>query len=185
VLVGAFANDGVLYMRKAPILIPDLRSEVPNLPGIQQAFRSDLQAFLEVRLSAADRKRIYAAADKIVLVSRTAEDGVRGFQYVAPNLEAVVGYAMGLLLNPLYGNDLKQCQWKDCRRFFFVSERRRTAEAAGKERTGKLPDRYCREEHMRAAHRARATEATLRRRKEQREHKLKVAAAPAAKAKVR
>jgi hypothetical protein len=102
---------------------------------------------------------------------------------------------MRLLLDPAkpHGEDLKQCQWKDCndirdarnlrqvRRFFFVSERREAAAEAGRMLTGKLPDRYCCEEHMKAAHRARATEATQQRRKELREKKLKAKARVTAK----
>jgi hypothetical protein len=177
-LVGAFGNDGVIPMPKVPLWVPDSRRDVAHLPVVYEGFRKDLRALVEGRLTVADRKRIYVAGDRMVLVPRTAEDGAVKYQYVAAGLDVVIGYAMRLLMDPRYRNDLKQCRWKDCngasrepdkaRRFFFVSQRREAAAAAGKEVTGKLPDRYCCEEHMRAAHRTRATEATLRRRKEQR-----------------
>jgi hypothetical protein len=120
------------------------------------------------------------------------EDGTLRYHYQPESLEAITAHAMRLLLDPSrpLGRDLKQCQWSECnlirdarnlphvRKFFFVSERREAAAAAGKEVTGKLPDRYCCEEHMRAAHRERATAATIKRRKELRERKLAKAKGP-------
>lgn len=195
-VVGLFANEG--RMPNVLIRVPAMYRDTSDVVRVRQAFRADLQALVDKRLSTADRKRIYASADRIVLVPRTAEDGSVKFQYIPVSLEAALAHAMRLLMDPAKAlrEDLKQCQWRNCNRlddrripnvrnFFFVSERREAAKAAGKERTGKLPDRYCCEEHMRAEHRARATDATLQRRKEQREQKLRLAMARTAKAKVR
>ena len=192
-LVGQFANTGALG--KVLTSIPGLARHADSLEQVHQQFRNDLQAFLASQLTVGDRKRIHAAADRVLMVPRTGVGGAMLYHYLPDSPEAAVAHAMRLLLDPSkpqYGEDLKQCQWEECNRiedarqlphvprFFFVSERREAAVAAGKKLTGKAPDRYCCEEHMRAAHRARATEATLRRRRELREQKLKAAAKRAA-----
>jgi hypothetical protein len=181
-VVEGFANTSMV-----PTLLYGVGRQRPDGPDVQrmhERFCADLQAIIEGRVSAADRRRIFSTADRLVLVPRTDDDGTVKVQYLPESTESALGHALRLLLDPLkpYRNDLKQCQWKDCklysgypgdiRRFFLVSDRRKAAAAAGKEGTGKLPDRYCCEEHMRAAHRARATEATIRRRNELRERKL-------------
>jgi hypothetical protein len=188
-LIGEFANTGMIGDVLASI--PDLNRDVGNIERVHAQFRADLQALIENRLKVADRKRIYTWADRVLMVPRTAQDGALKYQYVPAGPEAATAHAMRLLLDPVkkqYREDLKQCQWKDCnrienapglphvRRFFFVSERREAAAAAGKKGTGKLPDQYCSETHMRAAHRARATEATIKRRKLLRERKEQAAA---------
>jgi hypothetical protein len=195
-LVSRFGNTGEL----SPIIfaVPDfLTCDANSIERIHVRFREDLQAIVDGKLSPTDRRRIYKAADRILMVPRTADDGTISNQYMPEGLEAALAHAIRLLLDPekAYGNDLKQCQWEECnriedarklahiRRFFFVSERREAQVAAGKEATGKVPDRYCCEEHMREAHRKRATEATLRRRREQKEANAKAAAARAAKRK--
>jgi hypothetical protein len=124
------------------------------------------------------------------MVGPTTDDhGNTQYRYLPESIDAALAHALRLLLdNKSHAADLKQCQWRECneiidarnlphiRRFFFVSERREAMAAAGKQRTGKLPDRYCCEEHMRAAHRERATEATIRRRRELRDRKLRAKA---------
>jgi hypothetical protein len=179
----SFANTQVLgrALASIPGLVPD---DVDQCHG---RFRSELQSLVDRQMSKADQRRIYAEADRVIMIPRTAADGSIRYRYVPESLKAALAHAMRLLLDAEkpHGEDLKQCQWRDCNdirdarnlphvcRFFFVSERREAATAAGRMLTGKLPDRYCCEEHMRAAHRARATEATQKRRKEIRERKLK------------
>jgi hypothetical protein len=180
-VVDGFANTGVI-----PTFLYGIVQQRPDMPEAQdlhEQFCEALQTIIEDRLDASTRRRIFAAADRMVLVPRRGGDGTVWFQFLPEKPAAALAHTLCLLLDPQkpYGKDLKQCQWKDCklypgyagdiRRFFFVSDRRRAAVEAGKERTGKLPDRYCCEEHMLAAHRARATEATIRRRKEQREER--------------
>jgi hypothetical protein len=191
-LISGFANTG-----RPGILvsIPGFLRDFGGLGRAHEQFRADLQALIEGRFTAADRKRVYREADRVIMVPHTGDDGVVKHRYLPDGLKAGLAHALRLLLDsskPQYRSDLKQCQWKDCnresvqylphvRRFFFVSERREAAAAAGKESTGKLPDRYCCEAHMRAAHRARATEATIRRRRELRNLRLKTAARVVAK----
>jgi hypothetical protein len=187
-VVEGFANTGYI-----PSLLHGVGRAVPDFSVVKrlhEQFCADLEAVIDNRLSSADRKRIFASADCVLLVPRTNADGTMKFQYLPQNPESAIAHALRLLADASrpYKNDLKQCQWKECRlwpdipdspdirRFFFVSDRRKAAVEAGKEPTGKLPDRYCSEEHMRAAHRARATEATMRRRKQIREGKIAVKA---------
>lgn len=180
-VVEGFANTGMV-----PTLLHGVGRQRPDMQDVQrihEQFCADLQAIIEGRLNAASRRRVFTTADRLIMVPRTRDDGTVVFHYLPERTESALGHALRLLLDPAkpYGSDLKRCQWKDCRlyqgspdirRFFFVSDRRKAAAAAGKAQTGKLPDRYCCEEHMRAAHRARATEATIRRRQELRERKL-------------
>lgn len=187
-LIGGFGNTGVLG--NVLVSVPGLQQDAAYLDRLHQRFREDLQAFIDGELTSSDRKRIYATADQVLMVPRTADGGAVRYQYLPLNVQAALAHAVRLLLDPVktdHGRDLKQCQWKDCnriedarqlphvRRFFFVSERREAAVAAGKDATGAPPDRYCCEEHMRDAHRVKATEATLRRRKVLRDNKAKKA----------
>lgn len=189
-------TTGLARYRRCCSLFQRLQSTPAVFEHLHTQFRDDLQALVDGRLTRADRKRIYDSADRVVMIPRTTADGVVRYRYLPDSPEAAVSHALRLLLDPSkpeVANDLKQCQWKDCnriddarnlphvRRFFFVSERREAAAAAGKSTTGKLPDQYCSREHMRAAHRARATQATIDRRKRLREEKLKAAAKRAAK----
>jgi hypothetical protein len=187
-----FSNTG--SFGNVLVSVPDLKSDADRLDELHRRFRADLQALVDNNLSASDRRRIYNSADRVLMAPHTGDDGVVLYQYVPENADAVIAYALRLLLDPTKGHDadLKQCQWKDCnriedarqlphvRKFFFVSERREMALAAGKQVTGKLPDRYCSELHMLDAHRARATEATIKRRKELRARKEAKAAAKSA-----
>ena len=152
------------------------------MDGVRRLLRADLQALVDGCLTAADKKRLYATADRVLLIPRTGDDGTVVYRYVTENFEAAIAHAMRLLLaNPEDQEDLRQCRWKDCNRFFFVSQRLEAAAAPGKTVVGKRPDRYCCKEHMRAAHRVRATEATIARRKKLREQKLQATARAAAK----
>jgi hypothetical protein len=184
-LVGVFANKGAY----SPVLmfVPGLHRDEPQFQRLHERFRTDLQAIVDDRLSAESRKRIHIAADRMIMIPKTDDDGRVVYRYLPESIEAALAHALRLLLDPAkaYAADFKQCQWRECnhitdernlahvRGFFFVSERREAMAAAGKQLTGKLPDRYCCAEHMRAAHRERATEATIKRRKELREGKLK------------
>jgi hypothetical protein len=188
-----FANSGEMPNVLASDPNPIMHVDADTMDGVRRGFRADLQALIDGRLTTADKKRIYAAADRMLMIPRTRDDRTVIYRFVPANFEAAVAHAMRLLIAspPDQQEDLKQCQWKDCnrdedapevpyvRRFFFVSQRREAQEAAGKERTGKLPDRYCCEEHMRAAHRVRATEATIARRQKLKEQKQQAAHAAA------
>ena len=190
-----FANTGVIGNVLASV--PGLSRDVGALDNLHRTFRADLQSLVDDgRLSKADRRRIYRAADRVLMMPRTADDGALRYQYLPLSAESAVAHAMRLLIDPAkpqLREDLKQCQWRDCnriedarqlahvRRFFFVSERREAQAAAGKEMTGKAPDRYCSPEHMRAAHRERATLATIKRRKKLKEAKAEAKAKAAAK----
>jgi hypothetical protein len=184
-LVGVFANTGAY----SPVLmfVPGLHRDAPKFERLHEQFRADLQAIVDSRLDVENRERIYSAADRMIMIPKTDDHGAIRYRYLPESIEAALAHAFRLLLDPAkpHAEDLKQCQWRDCnlitderrlahiRRFFFVSERREAMAEAGKQLTGKLPDRYCCVEHMRAAHRERATEATIKRRKDLRERKLK------------
>lgn len=181
-VVNGFANVG----ESSVVAIGRPRPPAAELRRLHEQFCADLQAIIENRLDSASRRRIVSEADRLVLVPRRDENDKRVFDYLPESLPTVLAYSLWLLLDPEqpYRSDLKQCQWKDCRldipgtdirRFFFMSDRRKAS------RTGKLPDTYCDEEHMKAAHRARATQATMERRRKEREERERKLAAKAKK----
>jgi hypothetical protein len=175
-VVNDFANGGAL------------NAVLRSVPGVQdpiafgelrERFRTDLQAIVEKRMTPAMRARIGAQAVRVVQVPQGRLGEGETFRYLPESLQAALAQVLKLIIDKGYAADLRQCRLPACgqvtgarpqldrRRFFFVSLRR---EATGKT-TGRLPDQYCSPEHMQVAHRARATAATLRRRRELREQR--------------
>src|SRR5262249_34349465 len=151
-LVGLFANTGAVGNIFATV--PGLFADADALDRVHHRFRADLQALVDGSLSSADRKRIYAAADRVLMVPRTGEGGTLRYHYISASPDAAAAHALRLLLsNPQHHNDLKQCQWRECnliedapqlppvKRFFFLNERREGRPAEGNKGTGERPHR--------------------------------------------
>jgi hypothetical protein len=170
-VVEDFGNRGQLTGVMSALAAASGETEL-SVKILRDEFRMDLGIIASGKVSKGFRNKIYYEGDRVVLVTRTDESGV-AYCFFPESLEAVIGYALKLLVKGPYGGDLKQCQLKECERFFFVSVRRRKS---GQE-TGRRPDRYCSKECMKVAHRQRATRATIERRqklKEEREAKRHV-----------
>jgi hypothetical protein len=90
-----------------------------------------MRALVTGGLSAADKKRIYAGAERVLMVPRISDDGqVVNYVWFWPSNDAWAAHAVRLLeLSHLA--DLRQCQWKRCN-LEDVIEDDRAGEAAAK-----------------------------------------------------
>jgi len=165
-VVDDFGNKGLLTAPLAGVASATGETDA-SVEMLRNEFRLDLGLIATGRISRGLRTKIYYEADRVVLVPITSEAEVE-FRIFPESLEAVTNFVLKLLVKGPYGNDLKQCQLKECGRFFFVSVRR---QESGKKGTGRNPDKYCSEAHMMVAHRERATAATIRRRRELKEQR--------------
>jgi hypothetical protein len=95
-----------------------------------------------------------------------------GDLFFPESLEAAVSLGILLMLDHDKGyTDLRRCKYRQCRQFFFTSDRQALAGTTSK--GGKPPSVYCCDEHFRAERTAASAEGMKKLRAERKTHKTK------------
>jgi hypothetical protein len=93
-----------------------------------------------------------------------------GDLFFPESLEAAVSLGILLMLDHDKGfTDLRRCKYRQCRQFFFNSDRQATPQAKG----GKPPSVYCCDKHFRAERTAVSADGMKKLRAERKAHKTK------------